>query len=229
MKSKRIRAVDGRAASEDEASAEEEADTDAGGANCHWRAAFSARSAKNWLAAGLASSAEETVPSGLSCTRTFMRTLPRMVLRAFSDTSGRILRITVGATGLALTVAGADVAGGGVAADFEIGAEVFEFAMPEADGEELLAREFVFGDAAGGVALRELAAGDGVGGFALREFTAGELVAFPDLADGAAMVAGALEATMGFDEAGELFAGEAGKGETELDAAGAAEFPGRER
>ena len=46
------------------------------GANCHWRAAFRARSAKNWLGAGLASSAEETEPSGLRCTRTLMRTVP---------------------------------------------------------------------------------------------------------------------------------------------------------
>src|SRR5260370_8947681 len=65
---------------------------DDGAANCHCRAAFRARSAKNWLGAGLASSAEETVPSGLSCTRTLMRTLPRMVERAFSETTGRSLR-----------------------------------------------------------------------------------------------------------------------------------------
>jgi hypothetical protein len=65
---------------------------DDGGANCHWRAAFRERSAKNWLGAGAASLAEETVPSGLSCTRTLMRTLPRMVERAFSETTGRTLR-----------------------------------------------------------------------------------------------------------------------------------------
>ena len=69
------------------------------GANCHCRAAFRARSAKNWLGAGLANSAKETVPSGLSCTRTLIRTLPRMVVRAFSETTGRTLRWMVGAAG----------------------------------------------------------------------------------------------------------------------------------
>ena len=64
MKSKRTTVEEGKASEED------------GGANCHWRAAFRERSAKNWLGAGAASSAEETVPSGLSCTRTLMRTLP---------------------------------------------------------------------------------------------------------------------------------------------------------
>ena len=84
VKSKRI-TVDGGKASEED-----------GGANCHWRAALRARSAKNWLDAGAASSAEETVPSGLSCTRTLTRTLPRMVERAFSETTGRTLRWMVG-------------------------------------------------------------------------------------------------------------------------------------
>ena len=82
VKSKRI-TVDGGSGSEED---------DGGAANCHCRAAFRARSAKNWLGAGAASSAEETVPSGLSCTRTLMRTLPRMVERAFSETTGRTLR-----------------------------------------------------------------------------------------------------------------------------------------
>ena len=85
VKSKRTTVEDGKASEED------------GGANCHWRAAFRERSAKNWLGAGLANSAEETVPSGLSCTRTLMRTLPRMVERAFSETTGRSLRCMVGA------------------------------------------------------------------------------------------------------------------------------------
>jgi len=78
---------------------------DEGGANCHCRAAFRARSAKNRLGAGLANSAEETVPSGLSCTRTLIRTLPRMVERAFSETTGRTLRWMAGAAGF--TFAGA--------------------------------------------------------------------------------------------------------------------------
>jgi hypothetical protein len=80
VKSKRI-TVDGGKVSEED-----------GGANCHWRAALRARSAKNWLDAGASSSAEETLPSGLSCTRTLTRTLPRMVERAFSETTGRTLR-----------------------------------------------------------------------------------------------------------------------------------------
>jgi len=90
VKSKRITVDGGKAA--EEADGPEEEDDDDGALNCHWRAAFRARSAKNWLGAGLASSAEETVPSGLSCTRTLMRTLPRMVERAFSETTGRTLR-----------------------------------------------------------------------------------------------------------------------------------------
>lgn len=90
VKSKRITVDEGKTA--------EEEDDDDGAANCHWWAAFRARSAKNWLGAGAASSAEETVPSGLSCTRTLMRTLPRMVERAFSETTGRTLRWMEGVT-----------------------------------------------------------------------------------------------------------------------------------
>ena len=76
-----------------------------GVANCHWRAAFRAAAAKNWLGAGFASSAAETVPSGVICTRTLMRTVPRMVERAFSETTGRTLRWMEGAAGF--TFAGA--------------------------------------------------------------------------------------------------------------------------
>lgn len=93
VKSKRITVEGGRV---DEADPSEEEEDD-GAANCHWRAAFRARSAKNWLGAGADSSAEETVPSGLSCTRTLMRTLPRIVERAFSETTGRTLRWMEGA------------------------------------------------------------------------------------------------------------------------------------
>src|SRR5437899_9010861 len=75
-----------------------EAAEEDGVANCHWRAAFKAAAAKNWLGAGFASSAVETVPSGLICTRTLMRTVPRMVERDFSETSGRTLRRTAGLT-----------------------------------------------------------------------------------------------------------------------------------
>src|SRR6267142_568502 len=96
----------------DEAEAEDE---EAGGPNCHCWAALRASAEKNWLAAGLASSAEATVPSGLSCTRTEMRTVPLMVARAFSETSGRILRTTVSGAGLVFAATG-DFAEGEVGA-----------------------------------------------------------------------------------------------------------------
>jgi len=123
---------------DDEEVAEEAGfDESASWANCHWRAALSARSAKNWLETGLASSAVETVPSGLSCTRTLMRTLPRMVARDFSETTGMTLRRTVGASGLAFAdedvapVAEADAAG------------ALGFALDGADGELFAAAEAV--------------------------------------------------------------------------------------
>ena len=89
VKSKRIIVEEGSGSDED----------DDGATNCHWRAAFRARSAKNRLGTGLANSAEETLPSGSSCTRTLIRTLPRMVERALSETTGRTLRWMVGAAG----------------------------------------------------------------------------------------------------------------------------------
>jgi hypothetical protein len=114
--------------------------------------------------------------------------------------------MTVGATGLALTPAdaefGAEAVGEGVAAGFDIGAE------------EILA---------GGAA--EVA-----GEFAAElDLAAGAEFALPDLGAGAAMLAGALEATMGLDDEGALFAGELGVGETEFGEAGVGEFPERER
>jgi hypothetical protein len=173
-----------------------------------------------------------------------------MVLRAFSETSGRILRMTVGAAasvnGLAFPFVdagfGAGGTGAGAAAAFEIGAEFLDLADSETAGEELPEREFMFGEA-GEFAWREFAAGAGaseetLGGgvaevadvFAAElDFAAAELVAFPDLAAGMSMVAGALEATMGFDDDGALFAGELGADEEELDTAGAAELPERVR
>jgi len=45
----------------------------------------------------LASSAEETEPSGLICTRTLTRTVPRMLERAFEEMSGTTLWTIVGA------------------------------------------------------------------------------------------------------------------------------------
>jgi len=138
-----------------------------------------------------------------------MRTLPRMVARAFSLTSGRILRMTIGVGCLASTVA-----------DVELAAEAGEFALRAgADGA---------GETLGGGAT--VAGADVVGAFAAEfGFAAGEVVVIPDLEDGAVMVAGALEATMGLDDKGGLFAGEVDDGETGLDVAGVAEFPGRER
>src|SRR5882762_1211 len=136
----------------DEAVAE---DDEAGGPNCHCWAALRARAEKNWLAAGLASSAEATVPSGLSCTRTEMRTVPLMVARAFSETSGRILRTTVSGAGLVLEAAGVcagtGVGGGARAAEDESGeADFLEVAIELASGEvELEAGEFLAGAVAG--------------------------------------------------------------------------------
>ena len=117
--------------------------------------------------------------------------------------------MTVGGSCLALTVADAELAG-----------EAGEFAL----------RVFAAGADGAEETLGGGADGDVAGAFAVElDFAAGELVVIPDLEDGAAMVAGALEATMGFEEEGGLFAGEPCAGETELDVAGAAEFPGRER
>jgi len=64
------------------------ADVAPDGAKRQSRAAFSARSAKNWLLAGESSAVDDTEPSGFSCTRTLIRTVPRIVLRALIDTSG---------------------------------------------------------------------------------------------------------------------------------------------
>ena len=72
------------------------AEAPAEGANCHCRAALSARFAKNWLGAGESRSADETEPSEFSCTRTLIRTVPRMVSRAFCETSGTTLCVTSG-------------------------------------------------------------------------------------------------------------------------------------
>jgi len=129
-----------------------------GVANCHWRAAFRAAAAKNWLGAGFASSAVETVPSGLICTRTLMRTVPRMVERGFSETSGRTLRRTAGESGC-------DDGAAGVTAE-RAGADLLvpegELVAPELDDEfVVLGREFAFGEEA--IALDE-------GAFARGEF-----------------------------------------------------------
>lgn len=114
--------------------------------------------------------------------------------------------MTVGATGLALTPAdaefGAEAVGEGVAAGFDIGAE------------EILA---------GGAA--EVA-----GEFAAElDLAAGAEFALPDLAGGASMVDGALEATMGLEDEGALFAGELGARDAEFGEEGVVEFPERER
>ena len=91
VKSKRIMAEEGAAprAVEEDGAAEDEAED--GGAKCQSLAAFRAAAAKNWLGAGLASSAVETEPSGLICTRTLTRTVPRMLERALEEISGTTL------------------------------------------------------------------------------------------------------------------------------------------
>src|SRR6266481_7330234 len=60
-----------------------------GAVNSQLRADWRARSAKYLLGPGESSSAWETFPPGSTWTRTVTRTLPRMVLRAFSETSGK--------------------------------------------------------------------------------------------------------------------------------------------
>ncbi len=177
MKSKRIMA-DGLAP---------EAAEEDGVANCHWRAAFKAAAAKNWLGAGFASAAVETVPSGLICTRTLMRTLPRMVERDFSETSGRTLRRTAGESGWELEDDGA----AGVTAE-RGGADLLvpegELVAPELDDEFVVfVREFAFGDE--GIALDE-------GAFVADEFL-----------DGAGLeVAGEVVAAVEVELAGGIFA-----------------------
>ena len=77
VKSKRTTVEDGMPEGE-----EGEAELNAGvlgeeaGAKRHCSAAFRARLAKNWLEAGVSRPAEATEPSGLSCTRTLIRTVP---------------------------------------------------------------------------------------------------------------------------------------------------------
>ena len=140
MKSKRIMA---------EGLAPEVAEED-GVANCHWRAAFRAATAKNWLGAGFASSAVETVPSGLICTRTLMRTVPRMVERDFSETSGRALRRTAGESDCDDGAAGATAERAGADLPVPEGALV---ALESDDEFVVLGREFAFGDE--GISLDE--------------------------------------------------------------------------
>src|SRR5439155_23204749 len=155
---------------EADAAAEED-----GWANCHWRAAFRAAAAKNWLGAGFASWAVETVPSGLICTRTLMRTVPRMVERDFSETSGRTLRTTAGESGCDDGAAGATAERAGADLLVPEGALV----APELGDEfVVLGREFAFGDE--GIALDEGAFARG--GFEVEEPVAGTFGAeeFPD-------------------------------------------------
>lgn len=136
-----------------------------GAANCHWRAAFRAAAAKNWLGAGFASSAVETVPSGLICTRTLMRTVPRMVERDFSEAAGRTLRRTAAETGRELEDDGAAGVTAERAGEVEepdagtFGAEEFlDGAGLEVAGEVAAALEFGEGAAVDGVDV-ELAGG----------------------------------------------------------------------
>ena len=108
LKSKRMMVEDAGAldgADWDGADDDAEEDED-GGAKRHSRAAFRAAAAKNWLGAGLASSAVETEPSGLICTRTLTRTVPRMLERAREEISGTALCTMTGAEGFAVAVFG---------------------------------------------------------------------------------------------------------------------------
>ena len=218
MKSKRIMA---------EGLAPEVAEED-GVANCHWRAAFSAAAAKNWLGAAFASSAVETVPSGLIRTRTLMRTVPRMVERDFSETSGRTLRRTPGESGC-------DDGAAGVTAE-RAGADLLmpegELVAPEADEEfVVLGREFAFGDE--GIALDEGALARGefeveapdAATFGAEEFpdgagleVAGEVAAAREFGEGAAVDGADVEL------AGGIFASRAAEFGVEEAAPGFAEL-----
>jgi hypothetical protein len=100
------------------------------GAKRHSRTAFNAMFAKNGLLAGESSAAEETEPSGLTSTRTLMRTVPRIVLRAFEETSG----ITWCSTAT-VPEAGPEPEGPRPADGFAAGAGAAEVSLPCADRE----------------------------------------------------------------------------------------------
>jgi len=195
-----------------------------GVANCHCRAAFRAAAAKNWLGAGLASWAVETVPSGLICTRTLMRTVPRMVERDFSETSGRTLRRTAGESGCDDGAAGAT--------DERAGADLLvpeaELVTPELDDEfAVLGREFASGDE--GIARDEGAFARGefeveepdAGTFAAEEFTDG---AGPEVAAALGFGEGAAVDGADVELAGGIFASRAAEFGMEDAAPGFAEF-----
>lgn len=91
------------------------------GANRQSRAALNAMFAKNWLLAGESSSADDTEPSGLTCARTLIRTVPRIVLRAFAETSGTTRCTTSIAPELGVAAERDEAAGG-----FDAGAGVDE-------------------------------------------------------------------------------------------------------
>jgi len=100
----------------------EEGEAEEEGAKRHSLAAFRAAAAKNWLGAGLTSAAEETEPSGLICTRTLTRTVPRMLERALEEISGTTLWTIVGVAGFAFV-------------DGEVDGFAFDGATEEADPE----------------------------------------------------------------------------------------------
>jgi len=157
LKSKRIMAEEEdvpRAADEDGA-AEDDA-VDDGGAKRHSRAAFKAAAAKNWLGAGLASSAEETEPSGFICTRTLTRTVPRMLERALEEVSGTTLWTMVGVDGFAF--AAGEVDGFGLdGPSEEMGPEREPFSD---DADVLPVREGWLAEAAPKFAACEIVEGD---------------------------------------------------------------------
>lgn len=198
MKSKRITVEDLRVEAEAPEEAEE-GDGEDGAPNCHCWAAFRARSAKNWLGAGAANSAEETVPSGLSCTRTLMRTVPWMVERDFSETCGRTLRMIDRDAGFTLAgacVTSAAEGGGAAGADGVVLREETDGLGDSdfGDGLFLLMCEFLVAEFSSGEFLGDAGA----------EFVF-EFAAFAELEDGDGLVLPAAEwFSAGVEEALEL-------------------------
>jgi hypothetical protein len=196
-----------------------------GEANRHWRAAFRAATAKNWLGAGFASSAVETVPSGLICTRTLMRTVPRMVERDLSETSGRALRRTAGESGCDDGASGATAERAGTDLLVPEGALV----APESDAEFVVpGRGFAFGE-------EEIALDKGA--LARDEFEVEDAGTFgaEESPDGAGLEAGEVTPALEFGEgasvdgadaelAGGIFASRAAEFGAEEAALGFAEF-----
>ena len=115
-----------------------------GAVNSQRRAAWRARSAKYLLGPGASSSAWETFLPGSTWTRTVTRTLPWIVPRAFSETSGKTWSRTSPCAGEAAEDFGA-LADGNVSVRSAAGAG----AAAAADGERAGADELGGDDSAG--------------------------------------------------------------------------------